>query len=246
MAAEEMAATAAAVDVYVKVMKCKDAADVPEIIECPAEPDGTLLLKTLDDQFTGAQGLMYYDRETHLITPMADKGGVIQPPATGWQGRTFLVSFRPAVGGAKKRGHESALGGDGTPKEACKRLFVGNIPFSIKTKEELSDHFPGTTNIFLPTHTDTLRIKGYAYLEYADIEEAKKTYNEKNWTEIHGRQIRLDYAPEGYRGGMGGTGPASKRMSQNGFPNQGFGGRGGYGGGGGGGGGFNAFGGGGF
>ena len=140
-----------------QVMKCKDAADVPEIIECPAEPDGTLLLKTLDDQFTGAQGLMYYDRETHLITPMADKGGVIQPPATGWQGRTFLVSFRPAVGGAKKRGHESALGGDGTPKEACKRLFVGNIPFSIKTKEELSDHFPGTTNIFLPTHTDTLR-----------------------------------------------------------------------------------------
>ena len=39
----------------------------------------------------------------------------------------------------------------------CKRLYVGNIPFSIKTSEDLKQHFPGATQISLPVHADTQR-----------------------------------------------------------------------------------------
>lgn len=160
---------------------------------------------------------------------------------TDIDGRTINVDYasgRPSnnQAGPKDRVNARArsFGDQASPESDT--LFVGNIPFSAN-EDNLRDLFGETGSIMgirLPTDVESGRPKGFGYVQYSSVDEARQAFNDLNGAELNGRPVRLDFssprpaggAPRG--GGRGGRGG-------------GRGGRGGFGGrgGGGGGGGFN-------
>lgn len=100
--------------------------------------------------------------------------------------------------------------GDQQAKTPTSTLFVGNVSFDA-TPEVLTEWFEehGTINgIRLPTDRDTGAPKGFGYIEYSSVDEAKAALEALNGTEISGRAVRLDYAAQrdNNDGGRGGGG----------------------------------------
>ena len=76
----------------------------------------------------------------------------------------------------------------------------------------------------LPTDKETGAPKGFGYVEFSSIEEAKKVFSSMSGAQILGRPIRLDYSaprpprdsPGGFRGGSGGGRGGSGRGGRGG------------------------------
>lgn len=98
-----------------------------------------------------------------------------------------------------------------------KKLFVGNLPFSI-TEGELGDLFAqvgAVESVRLITDRDTGRKKGFGFVEMAGDKEADDAIARFNGAQLNGRPLVVNEArpPEkreggggGYRGGNGGGG----------------------------------------
>jgi nucleolin len=122
-----------------------------------------------------------------------------------------------------------AFGDDASP--ASSTLFVGNLSFGVAEDAiwEFFGEFASVKNVRLPTDRETGRPKGFGYVEFEDVEAAKKAYEGAQGQEIDGRSIRLDFSQPrdasggGTRGGFGGG-----RGGRGGFGDRG-GGRGGFG-----------------
>ncbi|KCV72702.1 hypothetical protein H696_00281 [Fonticula alba] len=110
---------------------------------------------------------------------------------------------RPAAGGA---------GGERSPNPPSSTLWVGNLSWNV-TQDSLYEAF----SEFEPTSTrvisdrETGRSKGMGYIDFADVETAKKALAKLNGVDIDNRPCRLDYAPPrgeggGFGGGRGGFG----------------------------------------
>lgn len=98
-------------------------------------------------------------------------------------------------------------------------IFVGNLSFAA-TEDELWEKFSefgDVKGVRIPTDRDTGRPKGFAYVEFTDVEASKKAVEGLAGAEIGGRAIRLDFS--------------QPRDSSFGGRDSGFGGRGGRGGG---------------
>jgi RNA recognition motif-containing protein len=111
-----------------------------------------------------------------------------------------------------------------------KKLYVGNLPFSLGDAE-LANHFAPAGKVEsarVVLDPATGRKRGFGFVEMSTPEEAQAAVDMFNGTEVEGRQIVVDIAREraGREGGGGGGG---------GFRGGGGGGRGGPRGGGGGG-----------
>lgn len=128
--------------------------------------------------------------------------------------------------------------GDQTSPESD-TLFVGNISFEANEdilSEEFGKH--GTViGVRLPTDMDSGNPKGFGYVQFASVDEAREALNNMRGAAICGRPIRLDFStprqntggsPRGGRGGGRGFGDRGGR----GGGGRGFGDRGGRGGGG--------------
>jgi RNA recognition motif-containing protein len=108
------------------------------------------------------------------------------------------------------------------------KVFVGNLDYNTR-REEVQNLFAQVgeiRDVFLPTDRETGRPRGFAFVEFANDEDAAKAIEKFNGYQLGGRALRVNAAedrPRGAGGGGGGRGPG--------------GGGGGYGGGGGGGGG---------
>lgn len=71
-------------------------------------------------------------------------------------------------------------------------------------------------HIRVPTDRETGQVKGFAYVEFGSVDEAKKALESCQGMEVDGRSLRLDYAGQkpagdnagGGRGGRGGRGGA--------------------------------------
>ncbi|ORZ20018.1 hypothetical protein BCR41DRAFT_351129 [Lobosporangium transversale] len=122
-----------------------------------------------------------------------------------------------------------------TPQgEASDTLFVGNLSFSA-TEDDLRSAFAECGEIIsvrLPTDRETGQPKGFGYIQFKTIEEAKAAIA-WNGSDLAGRPCRLDFAgkkPErsegGGGGGRGGRGGARGGRGGRGGP-RGGGGRGG-------------------
>ena len=121
-------------------------------------------------------------------------------------------------------------------------LFVGNLSFNA-TEDSLWDVFAeygDVKGVRMPTDRDSGRVKGYGYIEFFDIETAKKAFEGTQGTELLGRALRVDYsqpreggggAHGGQRGGGRGFGRGGGRGGFDGGRGGFSGGRGGYGGG---------------
>ena len=98
-----------------------------------------------------------------------------------------------------------------TPNEPSAVLFVGNLSWDW-TEDGLWEVFGAygdVKSVRLPTNPETGKPKGFGYVEFTDIEAAKKAYEGVSGTEIDGRPVRLDYSQPrdnngGGRGGRGG------------------------------------------
>jgi len=132
--------------------------------------------------------------------------------------------------------------GDRRASEPSSTLFVGNVSFDA-TQDMLSETFQeyGTINaVRLPTDADSGNLKGFGYVEFSTVDEAKAALEALNGADIAGRNIRLDFAGArsndngggggrgrgGFRGGRGGGDRGGRGGGRGGR-----GGRGGFGGG---------------
>jgi RNA recognition motif-containing protein len=114
-----------------------------------------------------------------------------------------------------------------------KKLYVGNLPYSI-TEAELRELFErhgaiGSVNVI--TDRETGRARGFAFVEFEDASGAQAAMQALDGTQLGGRTLRVNEANERGAGGGGGGGG---RGGRGGYGGGGGGGRGGYGGGGGG------------
>ena len=88
-----------------------------------------------------------------------------------------------------------------------KKLYVGNLSYSI-TEESLRETFSecGTIgSVKLITDRETGRSKGFAFVEYADENDAQTAIEKFNDFSLDNRNMRVSIAkPQENRGGGGG------------------------------------------
>ncbi|KAK7208052.1 hypothetical protein BZA70DRAFT_234491 [Myxozyma melibiosi] len=123
--------------------------------------------------------------------------------------------------------------------EPSDTIFVGNLSFDADRDSlfEAFGEYGNVTSVRLPTNPETEQLKGFGYVQYGSVDEAKAAIEALNGLEIAGRPVRLDFSTPrdpssgggrggrgGPRGGFGGRGGG---RGGRGGPRGGFGGRGG-------------------
>ncbi|KAI9775193.1 MAG: hypothetical protein M1839_001381 [Geoglossum umbratile] len=206
--------------------------------------------RVITDKATGrSKGFGYVEFANSADAAMAlktKKGAQID-------GREINVDFstpRPSDSNPRERVNSRAQTyGDETSPESD-TLFVGNLSFEVdeNTIGEEFGKWGTVTHVRLPTDMDSGNPKGFGYVQFASVEEAKSALENMKGVAINGRPCRLDFSaprqnsgdsPRGGRGrGRGGfdRGGRGGGRGRGGFG--GFGDRGGRGGGRGGRGGF--------
>ena len=123
------------------------------------------------------------------------------------------------------------------PSEPSETLFLGNLSFNADRDaiSELFSKYGEIISVRIPTHPETEQPKGFGYVQYTNVEDAKKALEGLQGEYIDNRPVRLDYSTprpdNGGRGGFGGNrgGDRGGRGGRGGFNRGGFnrGGRGG-------------------
>lgn len=131
-------------------------------------------------------------------------------------GREINVNFasaRPApTEGARQ---DRAKQFNDKPSDPSKTLFVGNLSFQAdeNTIYETFGEYGSVQSVRLITDRETGAPKGFGYVEFEDVDQAKAALEALAGQDVAGRSIRLDYAPArdnnnagggGGRGGFGG------------------------------------------
>lgn len=110
---------------------------------------------------------------------------------------------------AARENRASTFGDKQSPPSAV--LFVGNLSFNLgedQLWETFGEH-GDVKSVRVPTDRESGRPKGFAYVEYSDVESAKKAHSALSGHEMDGRALRLDFSQPrddsgGGRGGFGG------------------------------------------
>ncbi|KDR83522.1 hypothetical protein GALMADRAFT_649640 [Galerina marginata CBS 339.88] len=158
-------------------------------------------------------------------------------------GRPVNIDRSTSPDKTKSRENRAKAFGDETSQPSS-TLFVGNLSFGV-SEDTIWSFFNdyGVKNVRLPTDRDTGRPKGFGYVEFEDIDGAKKAFGASNGAEIEGRAIRLDYSQprdssgggrgggRGFGGDRGGRGGGRGGFGGDRGGGRGFGDRGGRGGG---------------
>ncbi|MFA7253178.1 MAG: RNA-binding protein [Patescibacteria group bacterium] len=85
---------------------------------------------------------------------------------------------------------------DFTPAEPNQKLFIGGLAWAA-TDEDLQEAFSPFGEVVSASvvkYPDTGRSKGFAFVEFATVEEATKAKEEMDGKEIQGRAIKVDFA----------------------------------------------------
>ncbi|KAF5358869.1 hypothetical protein D9757_012308 [Collybiopsis confluens] len=122
-------------------------------------------------------------------------------------GRAIKVDKSTPMSKDASRDKRAKTFGDQTSPPST-TLFVGNLSFSANEDsvwEFFNDY--GVKNVRLPTDRDTGKPKGFGYVEFDDLDAAKKAFETLSGQELEGRSVRLDYSqPRDSSGGGGGRG----------------------------------------
>ena len=158
-------------------------------------------------------------------------------------GRPINVDFskprEPA--GAPRQERQKQYGDNASP--ASETIFVANLPFDVN-EDAVADAFGqhgSVLGVRLPTDMTTGNPKGFGYVQFGSVDEAKVVFEKMTGAVILGRPVRLDYSTPrpprddsfGGRGGGGRGGGRGGRGDRGGRGRGGFdrgGGRGGRGG----------------
>ena len=115
-----------------------------------------------------------------------------------------------------------------SPQENKKKLYVGNLPWSLGEEEirGLFEPFGEIVEVKLITEPNTGRSKGFAFVEYAEEASAVAAIEGMNEHEVDGRNLfvkvarpkqpRREFGGGGYRGGNRG-GYGGNRGNDRGF-----------------------------
>ncbi|KAM6495746.1 hypothetical protein JOM56_008452 [Amanita muscaria] len=119
-------------------------------------------------------------------------------------GRPVNVDLSAEVDKSQAKEKRAKAFGDTTSPPST-TLFVGNLSFNT-TEDAVWTFFDNYSvkSVRLPTERETGRMKGFGYVEFEDVESAKKALEESKDAEIDGRSIRLDFSQP--RDGPGGGG----------------------------------------
>jgi nucleolin len=122
-------------------------------------------------------------------------------------GRAVNIDRSTAPDKSQAREKRAQTFGDQTSPPSA-TLFVGNLSYNV-SEDTVWSFFNdyGVKSVRLPTDRETGRPKGFGYVEFEDIDGAKKAFEATNGAEIDGRSVRLDYSqPRDSSGGGGGRG----------------------------------------
>src|SRR3974377_1176958 len=103
------------------------------------------------------------------------------------------------------------------------RLFVGNLPYDA-TEDEIRQHFSAVGNlsyVSIPLDRETGRKRGFAFVEFADGEQAQAAIRQFNNQPFKGRALAVNEArarEAGPRPAGGGFRPAFPRPQTPGAP----------------------------
>ena len=130
-------------------------------------------------------------------------------------GRAVNVDFsKPKPDQATPRQDRQKSYGDSI-SDVSDTIFVANLPFEV-TEDVVGEEFGkhgSVLGVRLPTDMNSGAPKGFGYVQFASVEEAKEVFGKMTGTTIMGRPIRLDYSTPrpprngdspGGRGGRGG------------------------------------------
>lgn len=143
-------------------------------------------------------------------------------------GRAVNIDRSQALDKTQVREKRANAFGDETSSPST-TLFIGNLSFGV-TEDTVWSFFNewGVKSVRLPTDRETGRPKGFGYVEFEDLDGAKKAFEGAAGAEIEGRNIRVDYSQP--RDSSGGGGRGGRGGGRGGFGGD-RGGRGGFGGG---------------
>ena len=77
-----------------------------------------------------------------------------------------------------------------------KKLYVGNLPYSVSSDDlkGLFSEFGEIVDAVVITERDSGRSKGFGFVEFSSIEEAKKAIDAMNQKEMEGRKLVVNFA----------------------------------------------------
>src|SRR5206468_12516978 len=78
------------------------------------------------------------------------------------------------------------------------RLFVGNLPYDA-TEEEIRQHFSRVGNlsyVSIPLDRETGKKRGFAFVEFADAQQAQEAIRQFNNQPFKGRSLAVNEARE--------------------------------------------------
>ncbi|KAM4692881.1 nucleolin [Discoglossus pictus] len=142
-----------------------------------------------------SKGIAYveFNTEADADKAMEEKQG------TEVEGRSIFIDYT----GEKSQNSGGKRGG--APAAESKTLVVNNLSYNA-TEDSLQEVFEKATSIRIPQNNQG-RPKGFAFVEFSSVEEAKEALDSCNNTEVEGRSIRLEFSqgggPQG--GGRGGS-----------------------------------------
>ena len=90
-------------------------------------------------------------------------------------GRRVLIKDSKSFEGRPERKKEEENANENSGKSHSKRIFVGNLAFEI-TKQDLEEHFAKCgelLDVHIATFEDTGKCKGYAWVEFAELESGE-------------------------------------------------------------------------
>ena len=141
-------------------------------------------------RLTSRYGFVYYEDADAKKTAIAEVDGSF------WHGRRVNVLER--TGGLKVDRRE-------TPKAPSETLFIGNIPYDATDAEltRLFRELPNVQDIRVAVDRTTGWPRGFAHVSFADIASAEAAKARLSETELHGRQLRIDFS-DGIKNKSGG------------------------------------------
>lgn len=129
-------------------------------------------------------------------------------------GRKLNVDFSNGPTNQQNKGQARAKAFGDVQSPPSDTLFIGNLSFDAG-QDAISTAFQehGTVlGIRLPTDRESGQPKGYGYITFSSVDEAKAALEAMQGVQIEGRPVRLDFSqprPErsdSFRGGRGGFG----------------------------------------
>lgn len=144
-------------------------------------------------------------------------------------GRAINVDFSKPKAPRQDLGDRKKQYGDKPLSPPSATIFVANLPFSA-TSDGVGEAFgqhADVVGVRLPTDRDTGEPKGFGYVEFTSIDEAKKAFAAMEGQDIMGRVPRLDYStprPERSGDSPGGRGGFGRGGGRGGFDRGGRGG----------------------